>query len=169
MREGASRYSDAVLIPEPQEVTSEAGIFRPGTALVIVLPENADSSHRFAAEELAASLKAEQKIQATIVAQAAADKPAIRLSRREGADLKAEGYRLIIRTDGITLEGNDAAGLFGGRRLFSRPLGRDAKRPVWWWRTGPTSPTALSTTTPNTIKAHTHTSRSLSGRWRATR
>ena len=129
MREGASRYSDAVLIPEPQEVTSEAGIFRPGTALVIVLPENADSSHRFAAEELAASLKAEQKIQATIVAQAAADKPAIRLSRREGADLKAEGYRLIIRTDGITLEGNDAAGLFWGTQTVLQAFGEGREAP----------------------------------------
>jgi len=129
MKYGTSQHVDVALVPEPQEVTIEEGVFCPGTTLVIVLSENADASDRFAAEELAASLKSEQGIDATVADQATAGEPVIQLSRREGTDLRAEGYKLAIRTNGITLEGNDAAGLFWGTQTILQAFGESREAP----------------------------------------
>jgi len=106
------------LIPEPQEIRIDGGVFGFGASVAIVLSDDASDQDRFTGGELASALKAEQGIEATVSAQAAVGKPAIHLSRREGADLKAEGYRLTVKPDAITLEGNDAAGLFWGTQTI---------------------------------------------------
>ena len=106
------------LIPEPQQIIPEEGAFRPGPTPTIVLPEEADEQDRFAAEELAAALRAEQGIEAKVAAQTTPEEPAIHLRRREGVDLTAEGYGLQVRPDGVVMEGNDAAGLFWGTRTI---------------------------------------------------
>ena len=129
MKDDVFQYSGIALIPEPQEITLEDGVFRPDAALVIVLSDSADDSDRFAAEELAASLKSEHGIDATIAAQTTASEPFIKLSRREGEGLKAEGYKLTIGTDGITLEGNDAAGLFWGTQTILQSFGESREAP----------------------------------------
>jgi N-acetyl-beta-hexosaminidase len=117
------------LIPEPQQIIIEEGVFRPGAALVIALPNQADEQDRFAADELAAALKREQGIEATVITQASAGEPTIHLKRREGADLKPEGYRLTVRPTGITLEGNDAAGLFWGTQSILQAFQKGSEIP----------------------------------------
>jgi len=87
------------LIPEPQELTPREGVFRPlfvNRALRIVLPDRADPEDRFAAEELAASLKAEQGIEAVVVNRASSGERAIRLGRSGDTGLRPEGYRLTV-------------------------------------------------------------------------
>ena len=106
------------LIPEPQEITVREGAFRPGSALVIVLSDTADGEDRFAAEELAKALKAAHGINATVASQTAEGQATVHLIRREGADLKPEGYRLSIEPTCVTLEGHDAAGLFWGTQTL---------------------------------------------------
>ena len=106
------------LIPEPQELTPREGAFRPGKALRIVLPDRADPEDRFAADEFAASLKAEQGIEAVVVPQASSGERAIRLGRSGDTGLRPEGYRLTVAPDRIALDGHDAAGLYWGTRTL---------------------------------------------------
>jgi len=106
------------LIPEPQETVSREGAFRPGPRLIVVPPDGDDDQDCFAAEELAASLRAERGIEVKVGGQVDGGKPAICLRRREGANLKQEGYSLVVEPSGITLEGNDAAGLFWGTQTI---------------------------------------------------
>lgn len=103
------------LIPEPQKITPGEAAFRPGTMLTIVQTDDED---RFAAGELAASLSTEQGMQVMVSGAAAVEGPAIHLGRREGSNLKAEGYRLTVTLSRIMLEGHDAAGLFWGTQTL---------------------------------------------------
>ena len=109
---------DLDLIPEPQQITSGEGSFIPGDQLAILLPKEADAEDRFAAEELAAALRREFGIDAHIDSRASGAAPAISLRRREGADLKVEGYSLSAQPHQVVVEGNDAAGLFWGTRTL---------------------------------------------------
>ena len=106
------------LIPEPQEITVREGAFRPGTALTVVLPDAADGEDRFAAEELTKALKTAHGIDATVASQAVDGQTAVHLSRREGTDLKSEGYRLTVEPTCVTIEGRDAAGVFWGTQTL---------------------------------------------------
>lgn len=117
------QHIDTILIPEPQEVKLKEGTFGPAEELIILLPENASNEDRFAAEELAASFKSDQGIDADVTYEATTKKPIIKLRRRVGSDLKPEGYKLSIEPDEITLEGNDAAGLFWGTQTILQAFG----------------------------------------------
>jgi hypothetical protein len=97
--------------------------------LAIVLPDGADVEDRFAARELAASLRAEQGIEATVVAQATGSEPGIHLSRRAGTGLKPEGYRLSVEPERISLEGHDAAGLFWATRTLLQAFRKGPEAP----------------------------------------
>jgi len=118
MTEDRLQKLDIDLIPEPQEVTPREGIFSSKDKLCIVLADESDAQDRFAAEELAAGLKAEHGIEAGLTSQVDPTEPAIHLKRREDGSLKAEGYRLTVGPGGISLEGNDAAGLFWGTQTI---------------------------------------------------
>ena len=109
---------DAYLVPEPQRITPGNGVLRPGTTMVITAPGEAEEDDVFAAGELAASLKSEHGIEAATVTHADPTAPSIQMRRRQGPGLEAEGYRLIVGPTGITLEGNDAAGLFWGTQTI---------------------------------------------------
>jgi hexosaminidase len=106
------------LIPQPQEIVSGEGTFRPGEKLAIVLPANADEEDRFAADDLADALRREIGIQVEVVNQPAEDDSAVFLNRRQGSDLKSEGYTLSVQPNQVVIEGNDAAGLFWGTRTL---------------------------------------------------
>ena len=78
------------------EVTLREGVFRPGRALGVVLPDGADNADRFAAAELATSLRAEQGSEAVVVNRASSGERAIRLGRSGDTGLRPEGYRLTV-------------------------------------------------------------------------
>jgi len=118
MAEGGLEPLGIDLIPEPQEIVPEDGVFKPEEQLTISLPEEADEEDGFAAGDLVESLREEQGIAANVSAGTVADGPVILLRRRERAEPKSEGYRLAIRPDKILLEGNDAAGRFWGTRTI---------------------------------------------------
>jgi hexosaminidase len=104
------------LIPQPQQIKAAKGRFKSGKNVLIVVPENFSESDRFAAEDLAAVLRKEKKIDVRIVTNA--EGQCIRLSVRKGTDLKSEGYRMEVTPKEIVIEGNDSAGLFWGTRTL---------------------------------------------------
>ena len=110
------------LVPQPQQITPAEGDFRIQGALSVLLPDGADDDDRFAAEELADRLRHEHGIKTTVAGTPQPGVPTITLRRNPDADLRAEGYRLIIRPDGITLEGKDAAGLFWGTQTLLQAI-----------------------------------------------
>jgi hexosaminidase len=106
------------LIPQPREIVSGEGTFRPGEKLAIVLPGTADEEDCFAASDLADALRGEIGIQVEVAGQSVEGECAVLLNRRQGSDLKSEGYTLAVQPNQVVIEGNDAAGLFWGTRTL---------------------------------------------------
>ncbi|MFI1995067.1 glycoside hydrolase family 20 zincin-like fold domain-containing protein [Actinoplanes sp. NPDC020271] len=67
---------------------------------------------------------------------------AVDLRINEVADpwLGDEGYRLEIRTEGVALRANEAAGLFAGFQTLRQLLPRPSRRARYVMRTGPSRP-----------------------------
>ncbi|HEX8041563.1 MAG TPA: beta-N-acetylhexosaminidase, partial [Chryseosolibacter sp.] len=105
------------VIPYPKEVvTGGEGLAFAGRIL-IVIDKNAPAEDRFAAEQLAVSLKDEFGIEASVTSQPS--KGAIVLTRK-GAEKRTgdEGYHLTASSDGVLIRARGGAGIFYGTQTL---------------------------------------------------
>ncbi len=104
------------LIPYPQQVELGGDDFVFGAAVSIVLDDNSSAADKFAAKELAASLKELHGIDATVGGSASGS--AIVLTGR-GAPQQGEGqgYAIAVEPGKITVSGKGAGLYYGSRSL----------------------------------------------------
>ncbi len=122
----ATELSDLGLyvIPYPQEVVTEGEGLAVSGKIVIIIDKTATPEDRFAAGQLAVSLKDEYGIEASITTQPA--KGGITLTRK-GAERKVgdEGYQLTASPDGIFVQAKTSAGLFYGTQTLLQLFQKD--------------------------------------------
>jgi len=108
------------IIPTPQKMKLTGGWLELGRPLAVVLSGGTDDADRFAAEYLCECLKADFEMSAGI-SDSAGDAVAVSIGRGKGrgpASKKPEGYKLSITSDGVEIEGNDAAGVYYGTQTL---------------------------------------------------
>lgn len=109
----------AALIPFPREAQWEETDWRPAAVLTVALTPGTDLAPALAVLRQAF---ADHRIALVTAASPAAQPAAIRLSIQPGITPAAEGYRLTVTTEGVTLTGADAAGVFYGVQTLRQML-----------------------------------------------
>ena len=117
------------LIPYPQQAALGGDNFVFGSRVTLVPDSNAGEGDRFTAADLAARLKADWGIEATLSSGETEGGNIILTRRGAGENIGDQGYRLSTGKERVTIRANSEAGLFYGTRTLLQIIQQNRSGP----------------------------------------